>query len=641
MEDKILTIEEENKLDLNKRKEIDDVKQIIQDTVLEFHNFVFPKYIDNYKKYLWFVSDRLWSIDDWQSNISYPMVSSAVDTMFGNIFDFWYEFWINEWSLKKLCTEAFDFRSTGKKVFWEVTKEIIICWKWYVKDYFVKEEHKEKYFWQEVETTIKTPSMYYVSIFDVLYDRSKWLSNSPFKIIRTFSTGDSIREKILPLLIESKTEAEKKAIASKLDKLLDKYKDDRSSRFSTYDYNPVKALVATSHWLGADKTSDFYNIANCKTQKALAWNDSTWMDEKTNNYFLNSKKSTFELIEYNTNTEKYIFINWQLIYFGPKKHNLGDIREASNSILSGTGSANWTSDKLWGLQDIQNTLWNAFIDNIKLNLWPMFKISGNMPAGKNGTLDFKSFKTFRSNWWADIEKIQLWVTDFAPLNFMQMVEWAGQKESWMWNYISWWTGSIERTSTWVDMKFNQYKSKLTPITDSIDQMMWDIARSWIKMYFKFFSVEELWDKWIKVETVYKKNDKWVEIFDTFKINNIDINDILDENNISFTYNSLDKVTKESSRTAIITNLQYLIQYIPNKLNMDELWNILSWLDFDPLNLFKEDWWQQAPAWWNWFTPQAPWAEEYQEKWLAWWEGEEMSPQEDTTDDLMKQLQSIS
>ena len=35
-----------------KRKEIDDVKQIIQDTVLEFHNFVFPKYIDNYKKYL-------------------------------------------------------------------------------------------------------------------------------------------------------------------------------------------------------------------------------------------------------------------------------------------------------------------------------------------------------------------------------------------------------------------------------------------------------------------------------------------------------------------------------------------------------------------------------------------------------------
>jgi hypothetical protein len=58
------------------------------------------------------------------------------------------------------------------------------------------------------------------------------------------------------------------------------------------------------------------------------------MDEKVNNYFLNSKKATFELIEYNTNTNKYIFVNGNLIYFGPKKYNLSDIREASFSMIS-------------------------------------------------------------------------------------------------------------------------------------------------------------------------------------------------------------------------------------------------------------------------------------------------------------------
>jgi hypothetical protein len=623
---------------------------VIQDTVLEFHNYVFPKYIDNYKKYLWFVAERLWKIDSWQSNISYPMVSAAVDTMFWNIFDFWYEFWINEAKLKALCTQAFDFRWTGKKVFGQVAKEILICWKWYVKDYFVKEDHKDTYFWQELKTEIKTPSMYYISIFDVLYDRSKWLTDSPFKVIRTFTTWDSIKAKVLPLLLEGKDPKLKKSITKKLDLLLKKYKDDHSSRFSTYDYNPVKALTATGHWLAWEKSTEYYSLTNCKTKKWLVWNDGTSMNEKENNYFLNSKKSTFELIEYNTNTEKYIFINWNIIYFGPKTHNLWDIREASNSIISWTGNANWVSDKLWGLQDIQNTLWNAFIDNIKLNLWPMFKISWNIPAWKNGTLDFKSFKAFRSNGWADIEKIQLWVSDFAPLNFMQMVEWAGQKESWMWNYISWGTWSIERTSTWVDMKFNQYKSKLTPITDSIDQMMWNIARSWVKMYMQFFSIEELWEKWVNVVKEYKKDDKEKEVFNTFMVNKVDIRDILDENNITFTYNSLEKITKEWSRTTITTNLQYLVQYMPNKLNMDEIAKVLWGQDFDPAKLFKEET-EQAPEqneWdpFQWALPEWGWGyppkEEYtpEPKWLAGGQWEEVSPQETTPEELLSKLQWI-
>jgi len=105
------------------------------------------------------------------------------------------------------------------------------------------------------------------------------------------------------------------------------------------------------------------------------------------------------------------------------------------------------------------------------------------------------------------------------------------------------------------MKFNQYKSKLSPITDSIDQMMGNIGRNWIFMYLKFYTKEELIEREINVEEQFK-NEK----FDTFLINKIDIRSIIDEKNITFTYNSLDKLTKENSRKTIMESLPAMLQY---------------------------------------------------------------------------------
>jgi len=128
----------ELKFPKEKQDHLRDVKQIIDDTIVDFHNFEFPKYIGNYKKYLGFVADRLSSIEHWQTNVDYPLVATVVDTMFGNIFDFGYEFGINEPKLKKLCIESFDFRGTGKKVFKEVTKEILIHKIWFLWSCFTK-----------------------------------------------------------------------------------------------------------------------------------------------------------------------------------------------------------------------------------------------------------------------------------------------------------------------------------------------------------------------------------------------------------------------------------------------------------------------------------------------------------------------
>lgn len=620
-----------NKIDSKIKKEVDDVKSVIRDTIIDFHNYIFPKYINNYKNYLWFVAERMSTLDKWQTNINYPMVSSTVDTIFWNVFDFWYEFWIKELWLKKLCTKAFDFRWTWRSVLKDVLKETVIIWKWYIKDYLIKEVDEDEFFGKKIKTDIKTPSMIYISAFDVMYDRSKWLDKSSYKIIRTFQTWNDIKKKVTPLIRESyKWKLTIDDINKKIDSFLSKYKQEFWHRFSMYDYNPVKSLSATQQWyesLSNNKT--FYELPNAlKYTDLVSWymNTQNSVREDAKNYFLNDKDSSYELVEYTTETRKYIFVNWNLIYFGDRKFNVWEIREATFSSIPWSWNAMWVADKQWSLQDIQNTLWNAFIDNIKLNLWPMFRVSGNIPQWKNGTLDFKSFRVIKTQWQNDIEKIQLWVTDFAPINFMNMVDATSQKDFSMNNYLTGWQGAIERVQWWIDLKFNQYKAKLTPFTDSIDIMMWWITKSWILMYLKFFTKEELWKLWVEVEDVYETDSKtWLEKFKTFTLNKVDIRDIIDESNITFTYNSLDKATKEAIRWQIMNNLQYVLQYALDKVNMDQIALLMAWLDFDPLKLFKKEEPKNKVA-----TTENPIVEQI----------EEPVEEQQSEEDIMAQLQSI-
>jgi hypothetical protein len=50
-------------------------------------------------------------IEDWQTNITYPLIASVVDTMFANLFDFNFVFHIQEEKLKELCMDTFDYKS--------------------------------------------------------------------------------------------------------------------------------------------------------------------------------------------------------------------------------------------------------------------------------------------------------------------------------------------------------------------------------------------------------------------------------------------------------------------------------------------------------------------------------------------------
>lgn len=178
----------------------------------------------------------------------------------------------------------------------------------------MKEENSETFFGKKISQVVKKPSMYYVSIFDVMYDRTKGLANSPYTIIRTFATGASIKEKILPLIMEEMPAGiDRKAEEKKFDALMKSYKDQIGSRFSLFDYNPVKSLTSTTQFYNSDSSLN-YNLPFCKSASDIkaGWaidGTTSGNDEQKNNYFLNAKASTYELVEYSTSDEKVVFVN--------------------------------------------------------------------------------------------------------------------------------------------------------------------------------------------------------------------------------------------------------------------------------------------------------------------------------------------
>lgn len=84
----------------------------------------------------------------------------------------------------------------------------------------------ETFFDKKIEQTIKIPSLKYVSVFDVMYDRSKGLTDSPFHIVRTFVTGKEIERRILPALLTKYPPEQHKEKKKAFKKMLNSYKDN-------------------------------------------------------------------------------------------------------------------------------------------------------------------------------------------------------------------------------------------------------------------------------------------------------------------------------------------------------------------------------------------------------------------------------
>ena len=577
----------------------DDRYLLIQNTINDFENFVFPKYISNYKTYLWFMIERYLEIESWQSNVTFPLVASTVDTVFSNVYDFWFKFNIEEKALQELCNKAFDFRQAWKNTIAEAAKETLIIGKSFVRDFFIQESYTENFINNQYTETfnLKTPSLEYVSAFDIFYDRNFWCLKSPFKIIREYLTWEVMESRCISLWrnkIKKTNQEDAKnvdaSIKAQISSILLRAKDNNARPFSYYNANLVKDLTYITPFI----LNKMHQVNMDASKNNISWSAYANIldifslpvrrmdDQRTqNNFFLQKNQSTFEVITYTTKDEHVVYVNWEMMFEWKKQYNIWEIREISYSNVPGTWNSQWLADTLWSTENIMTWLWNGFLDNMKLQIWDMFEVSWSNPfLARSWKLQFEKFGMVRTSAPGSLRRIELWIKDFTPVNTLQVLTEFAQQRSWVNQYISGSQWRAERVAWGIDVIINQYRSRLTPITDSINKMMSNVARSWVMCFLKYYSKNELKELWIIVEEdpTTKK----------LLINKKSISEIVSEDKISFSFDALHKIQMENNRAVLKDMMQYILQYASNKIDLVWYTKALLWYDFNIDDIFNKD-----------------------------------------------------
>jgi len=608
-------------------KVIQKEEELIRYTIEKFEMEKFPKYVSNYKQYLGYTLDRLRDIESWQTNINYPLASAIIDTEFANLFDFNYVFWILEPSFRDLLNDTFDYKSQWKIALKNMLKECLICWESFSQVWLLKKtEEYEIAFWKYKETIeTKKPTITYTSVFNLFYDVTHGVNDSPFHIRRTFNTADYVSNKFAYLFKTKKNKANNiwdTNIHAYINTILNKPYNQRI-RFSDYDYNPVKRI------------NNFANIItkSYNSRKPI----DTWIhffqdelrDIDQTNFYLIDKKKTYEIVEYTSWDIYSVYIDWCLLYRGKPiiPTSIKTINWISFNEVPWGSTSNGQIDNLAHMQGILNSIWNWFLDNMKMQLSWMFAIYGNVPAlWKDWKMRFEKFKWIPMTPDSRIERIELGINDFSPLNVAQFVEWLTEKRAWVNWYLLWGQSKVERVSDSINLIHDQYKSKLTPIIDSVQIMMGNVAKAWMVIYLTYFTEDELEDLKIKIS----KDPNW-----RLLINDTLLASIINDENISFKFNSLRNIEKEKKRWIIKELFMSLIQvkqFAPEQL--DELFKVLldedfdldtfAWFNFNKYaNSIRNPEWGQIEQWDNILA----------EQWLMmdnlWWTWEEIVEQDIT------------
>jgi len=546
-------------------KALEEQDVLIRDVINRFEQEKFPKYINNYKQYLWYTLDRLADIESWQTNISYPLAASIVDTEFANLFDFNFVFWVQESIFKNLCWDVFDYKSQGKQALKWSLKECLITWEWFTETSLFKKKEEYTFLkWKYKQTVVtKKPSIDFISIFNVFYDDVQWINKSWYQIKRVFNTWDFIKDKYWVLFDDWKTK--KVNIHWFINKVL-AITNKTKTRYSLYDYNPIKRINNFSNII----TKSYNNWVPLSTMIWSVRDELSTIDK--NNFYLVQDKRSYEVVEYICKWKLTVYIDWNLLYHGEPilDWDVSSIRWISFNEIPGAWTSNWQIDNLSHLQNMQTSIWNWFLDNMKMQLSWMFTVKWNVAAlSRDGKLRFEKFKAIKLTWDSDIKRLDLWLNDFSPINTIQFVEQITEKRAWVNGYLLWGQSKVERVSDSINLIHDQYKSKLTPVIDSVQIMMWWVAKAWILTYLKHFTEAELKELWLNITFKDKK----------LYVNELEVEKIIRDEAISFKFNSLRNIEKEKKRWIIKEIFMSLIQ-MKQDVNVDEIMNALLDDDFD-------------------------------------------------------------
>ncbi len=578
---------------LKTTEDVDKITNLVHQNIIEFHNYEYSRHVESYKKYIWDVRERATKIKGWQMNVSYPLTAMMVDTIFSTVFDFDYQLKLKSENLTRACIDAFDYKWRWKKILWLVTKEWIITGQWVMRDFIYNKENNYTILDEEISVVEKSPTIEYVSVFNIMYDRLRWLEDSDYVIIRQFLSIDDIIKK-------SWLSSEKKdwwiSDAEKARNKIEKLKWPNNAAFSYLNYEAIKWLLFSHKF--ADMVEKWNKDKNKNYTTSLQYVDKNWLNENLcsdweknmllNSPYLNDFDMKNELVEVIIWQDKHVFVNWIYIYTQEMMQWMFNIVSCKYNEMPWAWTSLWMSDILWKMQDTVTWMLNMFLDSLKLSNTMMFNQDWVLNKNKSAKIDIENWKILTWN----IRRIDLWWSDFSSMNWIQALQWIAQSLTWVSQMIIWWDARVQRIAWAFDFAFAQYKSRLTPFTDSIDQAMSKVVKWWVLQYLNYYSKEELEELYgINVEKI---TEKWT-VTDML-IDWTSIKEIINENNISFKFDSMFNLKKESQKQIIMDVVQILEQYKKgweNKVNVDALWRMLAWdMDITPedvLNIYPDKW----------------------------------------------------
>lgn len=506
------------------------VLDICSNVIPYFTNTFFSRYVSDYKLYLWYKWDRAKKILPWQTNINIPIVPAIVDTMYSSMYDSKMKFNLNWWVEWQdlLLNEAFDYKNNWRNVLLQSIKESIITGKWFVKAYFNNHTESIKINWIDYGKTNKRPELAYVSVFDVFYDYNWSIDDSPFFIERHILSRKWIMKRYKWLIDKANkiTKSKQWDSAAMNELSAEAYidwilKDTSWLRFSNYDYNRVRNILAYEDLIVKElKDTDAY-IDMTVWERNRATNTWGWspsdisnIDHLNNVFWIDFESNkVYEVIEYRDDENFTVIIDGKKLFNKKESNIYRTIFDISFNAIPWTSDSTGIASNIWDIQNMINTLQNIFLDWLKMNTSPMYEQVGwlNQMLWNKNKVVYEPFKIIPTNTAGWLKKIEMGLGWFEPVNAVQFLEGIAEKRVWVNEYIIWGQGKVERVSGWVDLIYNQYKSKLMPVTNSVNQAMAWVAKAFLIMYAKYFTSDELKAKWLKEDFTVNQliNEEWV------------------------------------------------------------------------------------------------------------------------------------
>ena len=521
---------------------------------------LWQKWQKAYEDYLLYTVDRKLIIKGFQSNVKIPLIKTYVDSMWTNIYDTNLQMRVSGRTKEdhKKSDSALQFVEWAMSVsnsyqeFMQCVKEAMICWVGYGKIGFM--DHTSEISYTRGKTKINQeiqeqyPYIKYVSVFDIFIDpTSSGLEDSLYVIQRKVMH----RKDIVKMYGNFIDDLEKKCEICATNPYY----------FASYDYSRIKYL--------AYYNDDYINevmIGETATSETVSTIQDFTLYYK--NYLtVNYEGWWHEVLEYWEDNKLQISIDGSTLYDdeNPMPLKKKPFFDLQYNKVPGLAFSHGIATSLGDMQAMADTIMNLWLDNMKLQVAPMFqKQKGwDIFQSKDNVLDFEPFWLIETNTPNAITRLQLGSPDFTWSNVLDTIQKISEAWEWLNSYSLGSQNKIERSATWVSAMVQASKSRLLPLTQSMNHALSKIAQTWIVL-----------------GRALMPDEVTLRIFDDnqqAQFKNIDMSDLVGMFDFEFDAQALKTATRETQRKQLMDMIALANQTQPDPttwlpvVNMKDLW----------------------------------------------------------------------